>query len=596
MLFLFAKTSRYRSVSIYPTCWFLLINGNSVISLSGALIIVATVTIDPLVQQIVSYDLCTQEIREPATTISRFQSYDDSMNDLALLQRSLVSNVYPSNTELLPRVKLQCSSGNCTFSGKDGYYSTLTWMHECEDITSQVQNKTVVDYNATNPNVYNNYTLPGSLLNIHVDPFIDNSRAFDVSNSKAINGSIFMPNLAALYFNFTPSAGKQFEIEPDPNATNPSGQKPFGMFRGDESVMAVQCSFKPVMKIMNARVASGRLCEEEHASKELELMPDGTVLTAWNERRGYWNAIEDVTTVMETTQELANTTRGHAQSQSRQVFEQFENDGSHSIVEAIPANISYMLSLPQAVQSGEWRACVPTTSATQNNTLRSNIDMSVSPSELRNTSWTYYDPHCLFYVTFNARQLLRDHFEELFSGGGKRIPGLPSSISYKHNGNFGWHSASSISNMHLPPLWNQGRTDMNGVNQYARRVAETISAVLRVAANTTRLENQPATGTTELTKTCAFVTWPWLIPPTLLALCTAVFLSMTILETRRSAKHPNWPGMLKSSPLGLILYAPKEEEFYHYDGPEDMTTVEIFAERITTTLRRRRADVQLCGE
>lgn len=142
--------------------------------------------------------------------------------------------------------------------------------------------------------------------------------------------------------------------------------------------------------------------------------------------------------------------------------------------------------------------------------------------------------------------------------------------------------------MHLMPLWNKGNVIMEGVNQYFERVASTVTAVLRSTVNTTKPANQPVIGTTTVIKTCAAVTWPCLIPPALLSFCTIIFLALTMRQSRRSASDRHWPGMLKSSALGVVLYGPSEGDFDRYDGLEDMIPIEAFAERTKTRLRRRK--------
>ncbi|KAF4552800.1 Hypothetical protein D9617_9g025910 [Elsinoe fawcettii] len=196
----------------------------------------------------------------------------------------------------------------------------------------------------------------------------------------------------------------------------------------------------------------------------------------------------------------------------------------------------------------------------------------------------FYDKRCFCFMGFAGSDELRRVLTSIFSAGNGPSPlsldagdaTLPISVN------------SSPENMHLIPLFNGGDASLISVNRYAGRVADTLTAYLRANSNESAEENRPATGSTQVIKTCAIVTWPWLILPFVLSLCTVLLLVLTIWRTSQERKDEEWPGLYKSPPLGLLLYGPYDDStFDQYEGPKELVNAKYAAQKVKTRLRRR---------
>ncbi|PSK38021.1 hypothetical protein B9Z65_1212 [Elsinoe australis] len=220
---------------------------------------------------------------------------------------------------------------------------------------------------------------------------------------------------------------------------------------------------------MNATIELGKLKEKEMASEHLKDMLTDEQRVGWE---SMWNEERKVSDDTPRVKDTLGT-----------------------------ADPGYIYAPPQLMQAGHLRNRAATKSPTQNNTLLlvANETVPISHDLLD----LFYDPHCVFYMSFHSRTQIMYYFHQLFDISDNPIP-----LGDTYEPDWGCEVAPTFTNMHLMPLWNIGNVTMEGVDQCFERVASTMTAVLRSTVNTTKPANQPVIGTTTVIKTCAAVTWP----------------------------------------------------------------------------------------
>lgn len=146
---------------------------------------------------------------------------------------------------------------------------------------------------------------------------------------------------------------------------------------------------------------------------------------------------------------------------------------------------------------------------------------------------------------------------------------------------------SDLDNKHLEALYLDGNVSLASVDRYAASLAGAITAYMRTYPVEGIQGNERAIGTMQEVKTCARARWVWLALPALLTLLTIVFVTGVILESRRNAKDGRWPGLIKSSPMGLFVYGPGDRTLERYEGPKEGVALEYVGEGVNTCLERR---------
>ncbi|KAF2218375.1 hypothetical protein BDZ85DRAFT_105049 [Elsinoe ampelina] len=233
----------------------------------------------------------------------------------------------------------------------------------------------------------------------------------------------------------------------------------------------------------------------------------------------------------------------------------------------------YMPSLSEVHVNGEAISCETAPTPGTNNSFYSR-----DPSNITQ----YYDPRCVAFLGQDASELLRTALWFLFPRHDM------SSLAINVTGQSISGLIRTVDNLRLFPLYDHGQATLESVNAYAARVADTLSAFVRATANESVTGNGPSIGVAQITKTCTSVAWPWLALPAALTISSIVFLSATILHSRHHSRNPLWPGLLKSSPLGILLHGPSDDaSFDHYAGPKDLVMIEHAADGVRSSLQRR---------
>ncbi|KAF4548949.1 Hypothetical protein D9617_24g016630 [Elsinoe fawcettii] len=493
----------------------------NILAVLGASIIVLSLGLDTFIQQGVSFEPYSVNDMSVSASVQRAQLFDywrreytimqpttQSLNEIEdLFRRSLSVNLINHDEDVLPPIEHQCATGNCTFQGDQGFYTTFTIASRCRDISSDITR-------VTTPAMHN-YTLPAADNATWLSVQFPRGAYMATRATKSTLGDDVFHGFQTLMIQST-----------DSNKTL------LNAYIGPAQAVAFQCDFVPHLAVMNAISTLGRL--EEHivsarplsAVRSIRYVPDGI------------------------SERLAeNWTRK-----------------------------DYFIAQNETLVNGSALTCEWSITSTENNTLAFLNDSNVT---------TFYDPRCVSLLTEEVYFMLQRSLEPFFPRLDQ--PGLILNTTQGMMlGAYDISLTRTAENLHLFPLYADGAATLQTVSSYADRVASILTSALRKIANHALPGNRPAVGIVKVTKTCANVTWPWLIFPAILALATVGFMTGMILHTRHYSRNPLWPGLFKSSPLALMLYGPSNDAlFKRYNGPKDLVPLEDLADSIKTRLERR---------
>ena len=125
------------------------LRGRQYISCCGALVIIATLIMDPFVQQVISTYDCDIEVEGGLARIPRANGFDPYRGDIFELdddflfemRKSVLAGIYSPGE----KVTSDCATGNCTFPSE---YHTIAYCSECTDTTSNIS--VVIEVNEVN--------------------------------------------------------------------------------------------------------------------------------------------------------------------------------------------------------------------------------------------------------------------------------------------------------------------------------------------------------------------------------------------------------------------------------------------------------------
>lgn len=248
--------------------------------------------------------------------------------------------------------------------------------------------------------------------------------------------------------------------------------------------------------------------------------------------------------------------------------------------------------LTRFVRDGEWHNCSgergPTRDATlplvNGQTIMTNHDRMLYYGHLAPVNLTWFDPSCAVQTGPLITTNLKSYLESLFT---VRLTGALASLDLAASSSLMGSNSTVGNEMHLSAFLNAGNASFESIDRYMGAVTGAMSATMRTSANLTMRENRPASGTVQVVKTCARVRWGWLVLPAALTVLTVVFVVATVERAAKCRGQAEWPGLIKSSPLGLLLYGPVEGGFGRYAGPKDLVMMEAAAAGVRSTLERK---------
>ncbi|PNS19285.1 hypothetical protein CAC42_2462 [Sphaceloma murrayae] len=260
--------------------------------------------------------------------------------------------------------------------------------------------------------------------------------------------------------------------------------------------------------------------------------------------------------------------------------------------EVATRDVSSWEILDRYLVDGVWHNCTGTRNATTENTIGlrngrlplSSSDRAVLQNGLADLNVTYLPPRCTVQIGPMVASQYSVFLQNMFN---TRIAGRADTPQQGTLGSLRSQNSTVGNQMHLAALLNEGNADLASMTRYMQAMAGALGAFMRTSANISEPANARATGTAQVVRTCARVRWGWLALPVGLTVATVAFVVAVIAQTSSSRKNSEWPGLLKSSPLGLLLYGPKDEGFLEYSGPKDLVVMEAAAEEIKTTLERK---------
>jgi hypothetical protein len=130
------------------------------------------------------------------------------------------------------------------------------------------------------------------------------------------------------------------------------------------------------------------------------------------------------------------------------------------------------------------------------------------------------------------------------------------------NGPNGWYNAFSAANGQYTPPVMQAFYESNNLSNTLEVLARSMSNTIRAADDSTA-----QTGVPQVMTTFYHIRWPWITLHAILVVAGAVFLAITILETRSSGV-PAW----KSNSLALL--SQKNEIGDVFTGVESLNVME----------------------
>ncbi|KAG8631205.1 hypothetical protein KVT40_000345 [Elsinoe batatas] len=204
--------------------------------------------------------------------------------------------------------------------------------------------------------------------------------------------------------------------------------------------------------------------------------------------------------------------------------------------------------LDRHLVDGTWHNCTGTPSPTATNTigLRNGTtildshDLGIIANNLAPLNVSYWSPSCTVQMGPMIFSQYREFLANMFT---VKVPGRADTPQQGVMGSMRTQNQTVGNQMHLAAFLNEGKADLDSITRYMEALSGSLSAYMRTTANVT--------------------------------------------EAGLDRERGEWVGLMKSSPLALMLYGPREEGFYEYDGPKDAVMLEVRAERIRTTLERK---------
>ncbi|KAF4549995.1 Hypothetical protein D9617_19g103000 [Elsinoe fawcettii] len=222
------------------------------------------------------------------------------------------------------------------------------------------------------------------------------------------------------------------------------------------------------------------------------------------------------------------------------------------------------------------------------------------PGLVANGKADYYDPSCVVSISRSTTDIIQTLARRFFHHQTLDLTRFPNGVNKNITASgampalrkvFTDGLPSDLNNKHLEALFFNGNASLASVDAYAKGIADALTIHMRMYPVPGMKSNQPSIGIVQEIKTCAHARWVWLTLPVLLVIFNIGFLAAVILDNRRLANDKRWPGIIKSSPLGLFVYGPIIPAMENYHGPKDGVAMEYAAREVTTTLERRRAGI-----
>ena len=325
---------------------------SSYLAVSGALITIIALAIDPFSQQIINYTDCAQPLPNAIASISRTNNYSAYgfrwASDENTLDAPMINTLYsglinpPENPASL--IVTECPTGNCTFPSDNGAsHSSLAMCHSCEDISSQI---TSHGFNWTRSFITDdNFTLSipsGAFLNYSI--FATAAPCFDPSNLTSEQEDNLPEDLFSFSTLMMNIEGCDQELGGGPTGCT---LKPW----------AVNCSIYPCLKTYGGNIS-------QHLLNEVVL-------------------------------------------QSIRVPRQFAGDGWYS---------PFMLVQNSTLRNGIWQDCKPTSKPTRTNTVGYKwlgcIDDNCEESKYA----LYYPDDCVWYFDVHSIRGMINYLSTLMQG------------------------------------------------------------------------------------------------------------------------------------------------------------------------------------
>jgi hypothetical protein len=240
----------------------LTVRNRHMITAVGAVVTIAALGIDPMVQGLVKYYDCSWPVSGLNATIPHSQTFSEGgkhaaagLSQLSLPQQAAISSGLYTPGQLA--MTFDCPSGNCTFSGD---YSSIAYCTSCTDISDRV----VMRNHTECVDRYDGTTDPTTGLNCTDANFTTTSLPSGLSNGNDANSSYLTMGSPAydgtvVVLVGTPPTNLFYEPTGCKSANPPNSWacKGYG---------AISCSLQPCVQTYRGEIAGGKLTEKRIAT------------------------------------------------------------------------------------------------------------------------------------------------------------------------------------------------------------------------------------------------------------------------------------------------------------------------------------------
>ena len=487
------------------------LKGKSLVATTGAVLVIISLVLDPLAQQLIHYVDCeVPSVRMPAN-LPRSSVYDEqglhanagyTTPSVGLIS-AVAAGVFNPGFIALP---FDCPTGNCSFPQP---YSTLGYCASCKDISHTIQ---VIPWNHTD--LANNYTvqainttLPSGLQTLYA------------GGELIVGEEWFVMGFAGAQLEILLGASNETQ-----SGTKISNSHDFASFAGlvgandvscpedlrtswgCQGPRAASCSLDLCTKSYTADVKEGKLQEK--------LMSSSTV---WNS--GDIDVDENCpgSDIWQTQADLMCLNQDQ-KSILRRIGYTFRDDDVW-----IPYNVSVDIC------TGAFREMT-------------SYD-EYAPPNLSKTEQSVVPADCIYQVSGTSASGIESYISTYFAG----------SVQPDFSGGSEWKGDSQFL-----AIFNNSALSLASITHTMENVAESITIYMRQHGNSNYSKSVSGSATTAAT--CIAVRWEWLAFPAVVVTVTSMFLIATLLKTELDKKDTTYRGW-KSSVLPLV--------FHGWDGLEE---------------------------
>ncbi|KAI0850295.1 hypothetical protein F5Y00DRAFT_268430 [Daldinia vernicosa] len=488
----------------------------------GGLLLILSVGIDPLIQQLIGLYDCSVVVDDKIATLPRTNKFDDQEEVPTTgyeIQSAISQGIGKLGNGLYP----DCATGNCSFPNS---YGTLGYCSLCEDISNEITIDTTytplknsTDWPYANGTIVIKSSLPEGIYSINDER---------VSSRLNVTYSIITS-----------------EMFPQENF-GPGGVEVAKMSQFCDDCDDQGYSNRP--ERITVRILAGKTTfSDKHidmsTGQTIRGCGNGSFINTWN-CRGYGAAtcvIQPCIRVHNSTVKAGHLSE-HLLTQSGNL--ELRNRAVVDIECLTPQNKSKLIDQGYVIdETLRW--------------LPYNVSTDVSGALLPiNMTGSLLAQKCLYFIangflTGSGSFEIRGNFDSALKGVGGKTDDKGMIINE-------FDGSDIIRN-----LYNYGHIDFNYVQDMFTNISESLTTYIRT--NGDKNYSEPAIGQVFHYATCIKVQWQWIAFPSSLALMTILLFVWTVCS-KEPRSFPAW----KASPLPWLMYGPEGSRLFDMDELEEI--------------------------